>query len=43
MFLQASRDDVSDEAMSELRRGKDTFTTVGTLITWALDAKSAFA
>eukprot|EP00434_Breviolum_minutum_P033526 symbB.v1.2.029669.t1/scaffold3278.1/size59860/3 len=42
VFLRASRADVSDEEMGKLRRGKDTFTPIGALITIALDVKGYF-
>ncbi|CAK9044627.1 unnamed protein product [Durusdinium trenchii] len=41
-FLRAAQKGCSDEEMSQLRRGKDTFTTLGTVITWVLDVKSFF-
>lgn len=42
VFLRASRADVPDEEMGKLRRGKDTFTPIGALITMALDVKGYF-
>lgn len=41
-FLRASCENISDEEMGKLRRGKDTFTTMGSLITMALDVKGYF-